>query len=295
MEKVLSDKKAVCLFVLPALLLFIGVVVIPIGISFYYSLLDWDGIGKGSFVWLENYQKLFFSKTSKFWIAAGNSFMYAGISLLVQLPISLLLALVISSGVKFENFYRSAYFIPVIISTVVIGQLWMKIYNPDYGLLNAFLRTVGLDSWTRTWLGDKSTALGATFVPILWQYVGYHMLLMYGAIKSIPGELFEAARIDGASPSRTALSITIPMIRPMLKVSATFSLIGSLKVFDLIFVLTNGGPSGASEVPTTLMYKTIFLKNQYGYGSSMAMFIVAECMIFTLLLRRLFNEKAEGR
>lgn len=291
MEKVLSDKKVACLFVLPALLLFIGVVVIPIGISFYYSLLDWDGIGKGSFVWFENYQKLFFSKTSKFWISAGNSFLYAGISLLVQLPFSLLLALVISSGVKFENFYRSAYFIPVIISTVVIGQLWMKIYNPDYGLLNVFLKSIGLDGWTRTWLGDKSTALGATFVPILWQYVGYHMLLMYGAIKSIPGELFEAARIDGASPSRTALSITIPMIRPMLKVSATFSLIGSLKVFDLIFVLTNGGPSGASEVPTTLMYKTIFLKNQYGYGSSMAMFIVAECMILTLILRRLFHEK----
>jgi raffinose/stachyose/melibiose transport system permease protein len=118
------------------------------------------------------------------------------------------------------------------------------------------------------------------------------MLLMYGAIKSIPGELFEAAKIDGATSFRTALAVTIPMIRPMLKVSATFSLIGSLKVFDLIFVLTGGGPSGASEVPTTLMYRTIFLKNQYGYGSSMAMFIVAECMILTLLIRRLFREKA---
>jgi raffinose/stachyose/melibiose transport system permease protein len=292
MERVLSDKKAVCLFLLPALLLFVCVVIIPIGISMYYSMLDWDGIGAARFIGLDNYAKLFFSKTGKFWSAAGHSFLYAGISLLIQLPISLLLAIVIASGVKFENFYRSAFFIPVIISTVVIGQLWMKIYNPEYGLLNSFLKTIGLESLTRTWLGDKSTALGATFVPILWQYVGYHMLLMYGAIKSIPGELFEAAKIDGATPFRTALAVTIPMIRPMLKVSATFSLIGSLKVFDLIFVLTGGGPSGASEVPTTLMYRTIFLKNQYGYGSSMAMFIVAECMILTLLIRRLFREKA---
>ncbi len=292
MDRVLSDKKAVCLFLLPALLLFVFIVIIPIGISMYYSMLDWDGIGAGSFIGFDNYAKLFFAKTSKFWSAAGHSFLYAGISLLVQLPISLLLAIVIASGVKFENFYRSAFFIPVIISTVVIGQLWMKIYHPDYGLLNSFLRAMGLESITRTWLGDKSTALGATFVPILWQYVGYHMLLMYGAIKSIPGELFEAAKIDGATPSRTAIAVTIPMIRPMLKVSATFSLIGSLKVFDLIFVLTGGGPSGASEVPTTLMYRTIFLKNQYGYGSSMAMFIVAECMILTLLIRRLFREKA---
>lgn len=292
MERVLSDKKAICLFLLPALLLFVCVVIIPIGISMYYSMLNWDGIGIGSFVGLENYGKLFFAKTSKFWASAGHSFLYAGISLFVQLPISLLLAIIISSGVKFENFYRSAFFIPVIISTVVIGQLWMKVYNPDYGLLNTFLKAMGLHSWTRTWLGDKTTALGATFVPILWQYVGYHMLLMYGAIKSIPGELFEAAKIDGASSFRTATAITIPMIRPMLKVSATFSLIGSLKIFDLIYVLTGGGPSGASEVPTTLMYRTIFLKNQYGYGSSMAMFIVAECMILTLLIRRLFRVKA---
>ncbi len=291
MDRVLSDKKAICLFELPALLLFVCIVIIPIGISLYYSTLDWDGIGVGSFIGLGNYAKLFFAKTSKFWNAAGNSFLYAGISLLIQLPISLLLALVISSKVRFEGFYRSAFFIPVIISTVVIGQLWMKIYHPDYGLLNSFLRTVGLHGWTRVWLGDKTTALGATFVPILWQYVGYHMLLMYGAIKSIPDDIFEAARIDGASPARTAIAVTIPMIRPMLKVSATFSLIGSLKVFDLIFVLTGGGPSGASEVPTTLMYRTIFLKNQYGYGSSMAMFIVAECMILTLLIRRLFREK----
>jgi raffinose/stachyose/melibiose transport system permease protein len=292
MDRVLSDKKAVCLFLLPALLLFVCVVIIPIGISMYYSMLDWDGIGAARFIGFDNYAKLFFAKTGKFWSAAGHSFLYAGISLLIQLPISLLLAIVIASGVKFENFYRSAFFIPVIISTVVIGQLWMKIYNPEYGLLNSFLKTIGLENLTRTWLGDKSTALGATFVPILWQYVGYHMLLMYGAIKSIPGELFEAAKIDGATPFRTALAVTIPMIRPMLKVSATFSLIGSLKVFDLIFVLTGGGPSGASEVPTTLMYRTIFLKNQYGYGSSMAMFIVAECMILTLLIRRLFREKA---
>jgi raffinose/stachyose/melibiose transport system permease protein len=292
MDRVLSDKKAVCVFLLPALLLFVCIVIIPIGISMYYSMLDWDGIGAGVFTGFDNYTKLFFAKTGKFWSSAGHSFLYAGISLLIQLPISLLLAIVIASGVKFENFYRGAFFIPVIISTVVIGQLWMKIYNPEYGLLNSFLKTAGLESMTRTWLGDKSTALYATFVPILWQYVGYHMLLMYGAIKSIPGELFEAAKIDGATPFRTAIAVTIPMIRPMLKVSATFSLIGSLKVFDLIFVLTGGGPSGASEVPTTLMYRTIFLKNQYGYGSSMAMFIVAECMILTLLIRRLFREKA---
>lgn len=293
MRQVLSDRKAICIFVLPALILFLCIVIVPIGISAYYSLLKWDGIGQGEMIGLENYQKMFFGKTSTFWNAAKNSFLYAGVSLVVQLPISLLLALVIAAGVKFESFYRNAFFIPVIISTVVIGQLWMKIYNADYGLLNTMLRAVGLESLTRIWLGDKSTALACTFVPMLWQYVGYHMLLMYGAIKSIPQELMEAAKIDGASQTRTALSVTIPVIKPMLKVCATFSIIGSLKIFDLIFVLTNGGPSGASEVPTTLMYKTIFLKNQYGYGSAMAIFIVIECFIFSYFIQKLFSERKE--
>ena len=293
MRQVLSDRKAICLFVLPALILYLCIVIVPIGISAYFSLLKWDGFSQSEFIGLDNYTKMFFSKTSNFWKAARNSFVYAGVSLFIQLPVSLVLALIVASGVKGESFYRSAFFVPVIISTVVIGQLWMKIYNFDYGLLNTMLRAVGLESWTRIWLGDKATVLGATFVPMLWQYVGYHMLLMYGGIKSVPQDLFEAARIDGASQVRTAVSITIPMIKPMLKVCATFSIIGSLKIFDLIYVLTGGGPSGASEVPTTLMYKTIFLKNQYGYGSAMAMFIVLECLIFSYLIQKLFNERKE--
>lgn len=289
MEKVLSDKKAIVLFLAPALLLFVCVVIIPICISIYYSTLDWDGIGTGTFIGIENFIKLFTSKSSKFGQAAKNSFLFAGVSIFIQLPISMLLALVLASKVKGESFYRTAFFIPVVISTVVIGQLWMKIYNPDYGLLNTFLRSVGLESWTRIWLGDKKTALGAVFVPILWQYVGYHMLLYYGAIKSIPPDIFEATKIDGASAARTAFAVTIPMIRPMIRVSATFSLIGALKIFDLVYVLTNGGPSGASEVPTTLMYKSIFLKNQYGFGSAMAIFILLECIFFTVVIQRLLG------
>ena len=293
MRQVLSDRKAICIFLLPALILFVSVVIIPIGISFYFSLLKWDGIGQAEMVGFANYVKLFAGKTSNFWKAAGNSFLYAAVSMCIQLPFSLLLALILSNGIKLESFYRNVFFIPVIISTVVIGQLWMKIYNNDYGLLNSLLRSLGLDSWKRIWLGDKTTVLGATFVPMLWQYVGYHLLLMYGAIKSIPQDLYEAAKIDGASQTRTAVSITIPLMKPMLKVCATFSLIGSLKIFDLIFVLTGGGPSGASEVPATLMYRTIFLKNQYGYGSSIAMFIVLECLVLSWVIQRLFAERTK--
>jgi len=288
MDKISSDKKAVCVFILPALVLFLAIVFIPIFMSGYYSLLDWDGIGIGKFVGLENFKELFFDKNSNFWPAARNSFLYAAVSIFIQLPVSLILALVLANGVKFEGFYRCVFFIPVIISSVVIGQLWMKIYNTDYGLLNTLLRKMGFESGCHMWLGDKKTVLGATFVPMLWQYTGYHMLLMYGAIKGISPEIYEAAKIDGSGSVKTAFKITIPLIKPMLRVCLTFSLIGSLKIFDLVYVLTNGGPAGASEVPATLMYKTIFLRNRYGSGSAIAIFIVIECLLFTIAIQKLF-------
>jgi raffinose/stachyose/melibiose transport system permease protein len=291
MNRVLSDKKAIALFISPALLFFVGIVLLPIVISFYYSTLQWNGVSAGKWIGLGNYKTMFFSSGSVFPGAAINSFLFAGVSLFIQLPISLLLALILANGIKGEGFYRTVFFIPVIISTVVIGQLWMKIYHPEYGLLNTMLRALNLESWTRIWLGTRSTALGATFVPLLWQYIGYHMLLMYGAIKSIPPDVFEAARIDGASNVRTSFFITIPLIRPMLRVSATFALIGSLKIFDLVYVLTNGGPGSSSEVPTTLLVKNIFMRFQYGYGSAMAIFVVVECLLFTVLIQWLFRDR----
>jgi raffinose/stachyose/melibiose transport system permease protein len=185
------------------------------------------------------------------------------------------------------------YFIPVVISTTVIGQLWMKVYNADYGLLNTFLKSIGLDALAQDWLGQRETALVSAFIPILWQYVGYHMLIMYAGIKSISADVFEAAKIDGASKFRTAISVTIPMLAPVLKVSLTFSVIGALKVFDLIYVLTGGGPLNSTEVPSTYMYKTIFTSRNYGYGSSVAIFIVLECLLLSFLVGRIFKDRSK--
>jgi raffinose/stachyose/melibiose transport system permease protein len=289
MIRVMNDKKAICVFMAPACLFFALVIAAPVVLSCYYSLLDWNGIGKGTFAGFSNYVRLLTNTADTFPLTVAHSLLFVFLSLFVQLPISLCFALFLSSGVKGEGFFRTVYFIPVIISTVVIGQLWMKIYHPDYGLLNVFLRALGLTEMTRAWLGDMKTVLISTFIPILWQYVGYHMLLMYAAIKSISSDIFEAARIDGASPLQTSFRISIPLITPMLKVSVTFSVIGALKVFDLIYVLTNGGPVHASEVPSTLMVKTIFLSYQYGYGSSMAVFIIAECFICAFLVGKIFH------
>lgn len=289
MDKVLSDKKAIIFFLFPALIFFVLIVFLPIFISGYYSTLDWDGLSKPVFVGLQNYKELFTNTTGGFILSIKNSLLFVLVSVFIQLPISLFLALVLANGVKGEKFFLNVYFIPVIISTVVIGQLWMKIYNPDYGLLNSFLKSIGLGSMAKTWLGDPKTALGASFVPTLWQYVGYHMLLMYAAIKSISTDIYEAAKLDGASGIKMAFKITIPLIKPMLKVCVTFSVIGALKIFDLVYVLTNGGPNHASEVPSTLLVNNIFVRSMYGYGSAIAIFIILECLILTGVIQKFFK------
>jgi raffinose/stachyose/melibiose transport system permease protein len=289
MDRVLSDKRAICIFVLPAFLLFAAVILIPIFVSGYYSTLQWDGIGKGVYIGLRNYGELFQTSQDGFKQSVGNALILAGLSVLVQLPLALFFALTLAKGVKGENFYRTVYFIPVIIATVAIGQLWMKIYHPAYGLLNSFLRGMGLEGLTREWLGRTDTALGAALVPIVWQYIGYHMLLMYAAAKSIPNEIYEAAKIDGATALATAFRITVPLIMPTLKVCVTFAVIGSLRSFDLIYILTNGGPVHATEMPSTVMFNSIFQKYMYGYGSAISVLIILSCLALTMIIQSCFN------
>ena len=290
MNRVLSNKKAVFIFLFPALILFLTIIIVPIFMSMTYSLTEWDGIGKKVFTGFDNYKELFLTNSDGFWRAVKNSLIFAAGSVFVQLPISLILALILARGVKGERFYVSVYFIPVLISTVVIGQLWMKISNTQYGLLNTVLRSMGLDKLAGNWLGDTKKVIFAVIVPVLWQYIGYHMLLMYASVRSISEEIFEAARIDGANGIQTALHITIPLMKPILKVCVTFAVVGSLKNFDLVYVMTDGGPAGASQLPSTLMVETIFSRNMYGYGSSMAIFIILECFLFAWLIRKAFRD-----
>ena len=291
MKKTLQYKLNIFLFLLPALCLFVAVLIAPIVMSFYYSLTEWNGFTTPEFIGLKNYVELFTSKSINISRALKNAFLLALLSCVIQLPFALWLALRLARPIKGKTALLSIYFMPVLISTVVIGQLWLKIYNPDYGVLNVLLRSLGLDSWTHIWLGDKKYALRAAFVPILWQYVGYHMLLMYAGIKGVPVELTEAAMLDGCTPAQANRYIVIPYIRPILRVSVIFAITGSLKSFDLIYVLTNGGPSHVTEVPSTLMISMLFLRNRYGMGSAIAVMLIILCFFFALVINAVFKEE----
>jgi raffinose/stachyose/melibiose transport system permease protein len=291
MNKMYSNKWYIIIFLLPALILFCGVLIAPIGASGYFSFFDWNGFTEKTFIGFSNYKELFTSDSIGFMKALGNSLLLAVLSVFLQLPLALALALVLGKKIKGERAFLSVYFMPVLISTVVIGQLWLKIYNPDYGVLNVALRAVGLDNLTHIWLGEKATALGAVFVPILWQYVGYHMLLLYAGVKSVPPELREAAMLDGATDGQVNRYIVLPYIKPIIKISVIFAVTGSLKSFDLIYVLTNGGPLHATEVPSTLMISMLFLRNRYGMGSTIAVLLIILCFAFALLINLVFKEE----
>ncbi|MCR4792132.1 MAG: sugar ABC transporter permease [Lachnospiraceae bacterium] len=282
----------VFLFLLPALALFIFILIAPIFKSLYYSFFDWNGMTDMTFVGIDNYKELFTSKPIYFWKSLGNACLLAALSVFIQLPISLGFALILGRGIKGERPFLSIYFMPVLISTVVIGQLWLKIYNPDYGLLTVALQKMGFADLCKPWLGDERTALMCVFIPTLWQYVGYHMLLLYAGVKGVSPDIREAARIDGASESQVNRYIVIPSIKPILKVSVIFAVTGSLKSYDLIYVLTpSGGPKHCTEVPSTRLFEMLISRNRYGMGSAIAVVMIILCFAFALMISQAFKER----
>lgn len=283
-----SKYGTIILFLLPGLLLFVGVLIAPIIMSTYYSFFDWNGMGAKTFVGLDNYKELFTSTQIEFGQALLNSTILVITSCCIQLPLALLLALKLGKGVKGERFFLSVYFMPVLISTVVIGQLWLKIYKPDNGILNGILALFGIEG--KIWLGPE-TAMKASLVPVLWQYVGYHMLLMYAGVKSVPPELREAAAIDGASERQVNWHIVIPYIKPILRISVIFAVTGSFKSFDLFYVLTKGKVAFGTQLPSTLLVDFMFSRSRYGMGSAIAVFLIIICFVFAVIINRLFRKE----
>lgn len=291
MDKYLSNKKNILLFVLPALLIFVAIAILPLLVTAYYSLFDYDGIGKMQFTAFSNYAELF--SDDKFLHSTGNAMIMMGASLLIQLPMSFILALVLSRGAPGEKTFRTIYFVPVLISSMVIGQLFLNVFNSQNGLLNTLISSF-LPDYKFPWLTSSKTAFLTTVVPSVWQYVGYHMMIMYAGMKSISTDYYEAAMIDGATGVRATLHITLPLMAPVLKTCFVFAIVGSIKAFDLVYIMTNGGPNNVSHVPATLMYNNLFKRGLYGYGSAQAFVIVLECLLISWLVARLFRRAEEN-
>ncbi|RED36862.1 carbohydrate ABC transporter permease [Paenibacillus sp. VMFN-D1] len=282
MDKMMSNKKIIALYVLPSLLLIMAIIYIPIVLTGYYGLMKWDGVSSMSFIGMENYANLM--KDSAFWNSVYHSLLFAVLST-VSLAVYMIVALILAGNIKGAGLLRKIYLIPMLLSSVAIAQLWLKIYHPTNGILNTFLVSLGVED-PPAWLSDPKLVLYALFIPILWQYAGFYILIYYAALKNIPASLIEAARIDGANPWQIALRIKLPLVSEVVKVTIVLAVVGSLKYFDLIYVMTDGGPNGASEVMASYMYQKAFRGFDFGYGSAIGFFLLIICMVATWAIRK---------
>ncbi|CAI9389227.1 Diacetylchitobiose uptake system permease protein NgcF [Bacillus sp. T2.9-1] len=283
MKNVMSNKWVITLYVLPALLLILILIYIPIVLTGYYGLMDWDGIGAKTFIGLDNYIELM--KDKMFWTSTYHSVLlavFSAISLVAYLVISLILA----SKIKGAGLLRKIYLIPMLLSSVAIAQLWLKIFDPTNGMLNKLLEMFGVEN-TPIWLADPNLVLYSIFIPIVWQYAGFYIIIYYAALKGVPDEIMEAAKIDGATPLQIAYKIKLPLIAPVIKVTIVLAIVGSLKYFDLIYVMTGGGPNGASEVMASYMYKEAFKTYNFGYGSAIGFALLIICLVMTWVIQKL--------
>jgi len=266
---------APAIFLAPAVALLAMFLVYPLLQSFRLSLLEWNGLGENSvFVGLANWVSL--AKDGLFWHALGNNLLLGLFSVLIQLPIAMALALLLDKAGRGSRTLKILYFLPLLFSSVALGVIFKNIYDPNFGPINAALNALGLPALAKDWLGDRSYALAAVTAVICWQNVPFYMILFLAGLASFPPDLREAATLDGASDATIFWKIKLPHLQGTVRTAAMLAVIGSLRYFDLIYVMTGGGPEGASELMATYMYRTVFSSFQLGYGSTVAsaMFLV---------------------
>jgi len=282
-------------FLLPALAVYAVFLIYPIVQSGVLSFSSWAGPGRPKIpVGLGNYAELL--KDPIFWLSLRNTGALLLVSIFLQLPIGLGLAMIVTSARRARRFWRAVYFLPTLMSTVAVAILWRFIYSPEYGIINGFLRWVGLDSLAQGWLGQTSTALWAVIGANLWQWAPFYMIIYIAAILGIDQDVYEAAAMDGATGSQQFRFITLPLLVPVLITTSILSLAGSIKAFDLVYIMTLGGPSNSTELLATYMFRQGFRNYRLGYASAVAMVMFAITFVVTVivLVRSNRSQRVDG-
>ncbi|MCR6711441.1 MAG: sugar ABC transporter permease [Demequina sp.] len=273
------------LLLAPAFAVFAFVVLIPALANTGLSFANWSGTDTLSWVGLDNFARAF--RDEIYLKAYGNTFIYIGFTLIFEVFAGLVLAGLVTAAGRKTAFYRVAFFVPVVLPMLVIAVLWSFVYSDDIGLINGTLRGLGLDSLTRVWLGDPSTALIAVSLVSGWIYAGFYMAIFYAALMRIPKNVLEAATIDGASQWQVFFRVKVPMIRPMIEVAILLCVTGAFQSFDLFYVMTNGGPDHATEIITTYLVEVVFRFHDLGYGAALSTIMTVVVVTIGLVLVRL--------
>ena len=279
-------------FIAPALVIYTVIVVYPMIYSSYLSLFRWDGISpRKAFVGLQNYVILL-TQNEVFWIALKNNAVWLVASLLLPTSIGLGFALILNSKFRGSHVFRSIFYFPAVLSLAVVGLIWTWIYHPDLGLLNQALNSAGLKSLTRNWLSDPQIALYPVIIAATWNAVGLPMLLFLAGLQTVPEELLEAAKIDGAGPIRRFLLVTFPLLRETTLIVLAITAINALKAYDIVYAMTNGGPANRTQLLSTWMYFLTYNYNTVGQGTAIAVILFAITLIFAIPYIRFMTRKS---
>jgi raffinose/stachyose/melibiose transport system permease protein len=268
----------------PAMVLFVGFVLLPIAIAAYYSFFNWTGFGPlNDFIGLHNYKVAFGDPV--FIQAIEHTFILTGLSLLIQGPLSLGIALLLNRKFRGRAFMRLVIFAPYVLPPAVTAVMWSLMLQPG-GFVDQVMKAVGLGGLVQLWLANIHIVLYTNFVVLTWQYIGFGIVLLLAGLQGIPVELKEAAAIDGATPWQVTRRVTLPLLAPTVRIWVFLTVIGSLQVFDIVWILTGGGPANASTTMATYMFLDGFRSLEFGYGTAIAVIMFAFCFVFSLVYQR---------
>lgn len=285
----ISKKLYIALMLLPTMIVFLSFIIFPIFISFFFSLTNYSGVGKAVFTGLKNYSTLF--RDPIFYISLKNTFVVLLVAIVLLFPLSFLLALLLNRKSGFSNLAKALNFYPAIIAPIVVGILWIFILDPQIGLMNTVMRNFKFDSLSLDWIGGRTLTPYSVGIVFTWQNLGFIATIFVAGLKMIPGEIFEAASIDGATDFQSILHITIPMLKETFLICIVLIVTNGLKVFETVYQLTNGSPNHLSEVLVTYMYNITFTQGEYGYGMSIAVVVFLLSFLFSFAFLK-SNRKA---
>jgi raffinose/stachyose/melibiose transport system permease protein len=286
-------RATVVAFLAPALLLYVAFVLVPIFQGAFYSGFEWNGLAPlEDFVGLQNYRDAL--ADPMFLASIRHVFVIAVLSLLFQLPFALGLAVMLHQRMRGRALFRLLFFLPFVLSEVITGIVWRLLLQPG-GLVDGTFEGAGLDGLVQQWLADPHVVLYTVCLVISWKYFGFHMMIYLAGLQQVPSELEEAAALDGASRVQTFRYVTLPLLAPTIRVSVFLSIIGSLQLFDMVWVMTGGGPVGASNTMATYMVDRGFERHRFGYGSAVAVLLFLLCFVIALAYQRfVLRRDAEG-
>jgi ABC-type sugar transport system permease subunit len=277
------------LWIAPAIIVFFIFTLLPLLVGLWLSFVSWDGLASVRPVGLGNYADVM--QDSVFWQAIVHNVIYAVGTVVGKVALALVLAVLLNQALPGRAVFRTVLFLPVVLSFIVVGLLWSWIYNYNFGLANTLLTTMGLGAFKQDWLGNTSLALGALIVVDIWKWFGFHMVINLAGLQSIPNELYEAARIDGGSGWQLFRRITIPLMQPVTMVNVTLATLGAFNVFDLVYVMTTGGPANSTNVAMMEIYTQAFQFYRFGYASAMSFVLLIVVSTISLGILRLMNSE----